>query len=453
MLFSFWAKADISTDNESVLQRTSLTDISTDVELHSQQYLDAGQPYFRQGADSNNQSILLRSQGLHTGKTFSEKWDIETEYSATENWNYFRPHEAYVSYGDFALGRKKITWSAWEEPWGQSLVQPRFMDDKLNNTQAGLIGLFYEHEGKYTNFRAVFSPIYLPEMGPHYWLDNQHFVSKNPWFNPPQTTFLYEGQQTNINYNLDYPNDLNVINRPGGGMVFEWRPTDNTFSRLSWAFLPMSQIMLAFPLSQQYNVPQLSMDINLVPRFLYHNVANYDFIVKGENNEFGVSIADDLPIQDSIANNPNWEVQNATNAIIASLYDTYYFDEARTFKVTGSLLKIWGGDQPDSGPVETSVTLFERRYQFTEAASVSARKRWHAQGKPGLESGLKVVYDRLENGMVYTGDVSAAVTRALAFNLSYDYFTILPGTPEMPDGFIDEYRGNDRVSLGMSYVF
>jgi hypothetical protein len=37
--------------------------------------------------------------------------------------------------------------------------------------------------------------------------------------------------------------------------------------------------------------------------------------------------------------------------------------------------------------------------------------------------------------------------------MAFDLFQILPGEPISPDGFVDVYRGNDRLSLGMSYVF
>lgn len=432
--------------------RTATADISNDLEMRSSQYMDAGQPYFRPGADSSNQSMLLRTQGEQDGKSaWKVKWDIETEYSASENWNYFRPHEGYVSYGDFSFGRKKLTWSQWDEAWGQSLVQSRFMDDKLHNSQAGLIGFSYDHEWKYLTLHVVYSPIYIPEMGPHYWLGDQKFVSQNPWFNPPRSTAPFSGSPTNINYSVNEPNDFNIVNRSGGGFILEWKPSESTFSRFSEAFVPMSQILFGFPF--QYDLQTGSLDVNLTPRFLYHNVADYDLIVSREKSEFGVSVSDDLPIQDNLYDNPTWEVQNTTNAIIASGYYTQYLDDRKSANLTGSLLRVWGGDLPDRGPVSYAETLFERRYQFTEAASLGIRKRWHAQSVPGVESGMKLIYDRLENGIVYSGDFTAYLQRALAISFAYDYFAILPGSPQMPDGFIDVYRGNDRLSLGVRYVF
>src|SRR5436189_1074641 len=108
---------------------------------------------------------MLRTLG-ETKSKWKLSWDIETEYSGAEHWNYFRPREGYVSYNNFSFGRRKLTCSNWEDEWGQSLFEPRFLDDKLHNFKAGLIGLFYERHENYLNWRLGFLPIYIPEMGP-----------------------------------------------------------------------------------------------------------------------------------------------------------------------------------------------------------------------------------------------------------------------------------------------
>ena len=429
-------------------------EISTEIEMNSSQYLDSSEYYFPSYANSSNESFMLRSSGEKSGKSgWKASWDAETEYSASENWNYFRPHEGYVSYQEFSLGRKKITWSQWEEPWGQTMVQPRFTDDRLHNSQAGLIGAFYDHEGKYFNVHLVFSPIYIPEMGPHYWLADQHFTSRNPWFHAPTTNVDFAGQETNLNYSVNQPDDWTVMNRPGGGGTFEWRPSDHTFARVSEAFLPITQIMFGFPLNGQFSLQSDSMDINLTPRFLYHNVVNSDFVVQNKQSEVGVSLSDDLPIQDQLPVAENWELQRTTNAIIASAYYTQYFTDSRASSFTASALKIWGGDQPDQGQIISTQTLFGRRYDFTEAVSARLHKRWMAGSTVSIDGGLRVLYDYFENGLIYSGEVSSQLSKSFAVRLAYDFFGLLPGNPEMPDGFIDVYRGNDRVSMGMSYVF
>ncbi|MGZ3722757.1 MAG: hypothetical protein ACXVA9_07505, partial [Bdellovibrionales bacterium] len=64
-----------------------------------------------------------------------------------------------------------------------------------------------------------------------------------------------------------------------------------------------------------------------------------------------------------------------------------------------------------------------------------------------------LTYDRLQNGLIYSGDMFAQITKPLAVRLSFDLFDLAPGPEKMPDGFIEVYRGNDRLTLGVTYAF
>jgi hypothetical protein len=118
--------------------------------------------------------------------------------------------------------------------------------------------------------------------------------------------------------------------------------------------------------------------------------------------------------------------------------------------LTGSVLKVWGGDQPDAGIAQMSQTVFERRFQFTEAAMLQLGKEWRAAK---IQTNVRALYDYFENGVLVSGDLRAQLEPRLAVSLTFDFFEFLPGMPEMLDGFMEVYRGNDRVSMGMSYVF
>jgi hypothetical protein len=252
-------------------------DLYSDLELHSQQYLDQGQSYFRSAADTNNTSFMFKTSGDKSfGKDWQAKWNINTEYSASENWNYLRPQEGFVAWNGFSFGRREITYSNWEERWRQGLFEPRFMDDKLRNTRAGLIGLFFEQQKEFVHWRVGFLPVYLPDMGPHYWVGNgQKFTSLNPWFWPPRPYFLYRNQPSTINYSAYEPPDSQVIFQPGGVAQVEWKPSRSTFSRLSYSYKPMNQMMLGFPVGQQFQTPQNDLFLQLYPRFPYEHIANY----------------------------------------------------------------------------------------------------------------------------------------------------------------------------------
>jgi hypothetical protein len=418
-----------------------------DFEMHSAQYLDKGQAVFRDGAANTDYSYMFRTSG-ETNSKFKATWDAETEYSSIEHWNYVRPREAYVSYGDVSLGRRKISYSNWEDQWGQGLFEPRFMDDKLRNSKAGLIGLFVEHQHQYLKWRIGYLPMYVPDMGPHFWIGDQKFKSYNPWFHPPQSTVPYNGISHNIEYSAADPDIGEVVAKQGGMAQLEWKPSEKTFARFSYAYKPMPQYIFGFPVDGHFNFPTQDMKVQLNPRFLYHHVANVDLNYLGDKNEMGFSVAGEHPVQDQ--NPADWELQTVTDALIVSAYDRVQLDSQHSWSLTGSILKVWGGDRRDSGPIENTQSFFDRRYQYTEAASLGLRKLWR---QSRLEAGSRVIFDRLQNGLVYGGDFTAHLRKSLALSMSFDFFELLPGEPQLADGFIDVYRGNDRLSLGMSYVF
>lgn len=427
--------------------------VSSGFEFKTIRYLDEGRSYFRGGAANSNMSYMFKTTGdLKFQSGIRAAWDVDTEYSAVENWNYFRPHELYAGIerptGGLWFGRKKFVYSQWEERWNQALFQPRFLDDKLHATTAGLIGIFAEQDFHSLRLRGGFLPVSIPELGPNNWVADGEVVSKNPWFHPPPASFQFGGQITKIDYSVDRPDTWTAISKPGVIAQAEFDVSDSVLSRTSYAYKPMPQVLLAFPIVLK--LPGTGF-VLLKPRFLYHHVVNQDVVVKSGPAEFGGSVAFEHPVKDNLPD--TWEQQNTADATIASAYASATLDEAKSWRVTGSVLKVWGGDRPDSGPVETKLTLFDRRYQFTEAGSVEVRKDWRVTAWPGLSSGLKLTYDHLENGLIYSGDALAQITKSFAARVSFDFFDLAAGGASMPDGFIDVYRGNDRISLGVSYVF
>ncbi len=78
----------------------------------------------------------------------------------------------------------------------------------------------------------------------------------------------------------------------------EWKPSDSTFSRASYAYKPINQILMGFPMDHPMSLPN-TVYVTLEPRFLYHHVANYDLVYQREKNEFGVSVAGEKPIKDN----------------------------------------------------------------------------------------------------------------------------------------------------------
>jgi len=417
--------------------------------VNTADYFDSSRSYFPKTAAKTNLTLQAGTRGDYDfNSTFKAGWDVDTEYSFNEKWNYFRPHEVYgqVDLGSLRLwfGRKKLTYSQWEERWNTGLFQPRFTDDKLHSTTAGNIGVFAGQDVSNFHFRAGFLPISIPEMGPNFTVADGEPTSRSPWFHAPPASFVYGGQLTNIEYSVDQPDTWSTIAKPGGVLQAEYAPSEDFFTRTSAAYKPMPQILLAFPVVLQ--LPGTGF-VELHPRILYHEVINQDVVLKSGGVEYGVSAAYEHPIKDNVSD--AWEQQNLGDATIASAYATTALSEDKSWHVTGSLLKVWGGDKSDTGPVETKLTLFDKRYEYTEAVSAEIRKSWSV----GFSAGFKIVFDHLQNGLIYSGDASWMIGHGLSLKAAFDYFDLAPGGASQPDGFIDVYRGNDRAFIGVNYGY
>jgi hypothetical protein len=420
-------------------------------ELRSDQFVDEGHSAFRDGAAASSTSFLLHSDSVQQFKSFSVSWNVETEYAAAENWNYFRPKEVFLSANGFSLGRKKFVWSLWEKRWGQALFQPRFFVDKLHNDDAGLVGLFFEKKYNFLSMRLGFLPIHIPESGPHFYAKNQALVSRNAWFTPPPAQFNYKGVPTDISYMISQPSMGTAIGHPGAVAEVEWKPSEFSFSRFSYAYKPMPQIIMGFPLDHQFMLSSNSMQLQLHPRFLYHHVANFDFGWMHRTGEAGLSLAVEKPIRDKTP--ATWETQEVTDATIASVYSDWWLDSSHRTTAGLSVLKVWGGDAKDRGDIESTQNLFERRYQYTDAVALSFRRNWLNSKVPNLDAGVRILFDRIQSGFIYSADITARVQRSLSVTAGVDFFGLLIGAAPSTDQFMHVYRGNDRLSMGMNYVF
>ena len=63
------------------------------------------------------------------------------------------------------------------------------------------------------------------------------------------------------------------------------------------------------------------------------------------------------------------------------------------------------------------------------------------------------LYDRKQNGGLFRLSSGLNFSRELRVALEMDFIGLLSTDAEVEGGFLSTYRANDRVGLGMSYVF
>lgn len=442
--------------NEFIAPGTNV--FSASLQFQNSQYVSAGEAYFRQGAERENVGFrLFVADDWRLSKRVTARAVANNELSMTERWNYLDINELNVNVAmgghQLTVGRKLETWADWESTWQQGVFQPRYMQNRLHPDVVGLTGVFYTTPSSGPLKATLgFLPIFIPEFGAHYTIENDRFVSKNPWFHTPASEFLYNGQRGTLRYSVDQPSNSEILNHPGGVAKAEYRAR-NYFSRVSAAYKPIAQLAMGFPSNNQVD---LSGDMNIVihPRVVYDRVISNDHQYNLGPWTLSGSVAYDNP-----ENNPGpseWTRQEFAPAWIFSALVSRRLEDIgpRAARVQLGLLKVNGGDDLDRGAFATDVTKFERRFQYYEAYLLAVKSDLRFGFNNPLENELRLIYDRMQNGGVVSFLSGLRINPNWRADLQLDFLGLLSRRPAtVSDGFLSTYRANDRVALGMSYVF
>ena len=119
-----------------------------------------------------------------------------------------------------------------------------------------------------------------------------------------------------------------------------------------------------------------------------------------------------------------------------------------------SYSRVDGGDRPDDGELKAHDTLFERRFQFVESLELGLTGGHLLLKGKSLSWGARAFYDFVQQGGLLLADASWSWNTQWQVWGSVDVMGILDNErAEIQDGFLGEYRANDRVQLGVNYVF
>jgi len=435
-------------------------EISGRLTLFNSEYISNGQTFYRQGADESNRGVSVSADLDRKWRRFDINFKGRDEYSGTEQWNYLNIYEANVSWrptdlSTFIVGRKLERWNEWERDWHQGVFQPRYMQNKLRSEEAGLAGLFYTQNTSPVGLTLGFLPIHLPDFGAHFSVENDRFTSRNPWFSPPAAQFEYRQVFGDIHYSLDKPTLSEAALHPGGVAKIELNGVKNYLGRLAVAYKPMPQFLLGFPSRQRVIITPVEdfMSVRVTPRLAYHTLFSHDSVLRTGSWTISGSVLREVPDRD--ASPEDHTAQQVSPAWITAGSISRPLDQEGPYaaRVKLGFLKVNGGDASDRGDFATRDTLFEPRYQFKEAYSLGFTKPWRGVGRFPLDTEMSLVYDRKQNGGLATFSVGMNFSREFRADLEADFLGLFAGPAEVEDGFLALYRANDRIGLGLSYVY
>ena len=427
-------------------------------EMQNTYMVNNDSPVFRSDEVADNRTSFKFN--LKTETAMSRSWKFKADvgylYSAQEQRGYPDPKELYMErrWGNkkFAFGKKKIEWSLMDQYWGLGIWQPRFQWEKIRTQQQGLGGFFFASQAaRNWSYTLFASPIYVPEFGPSFELEDGSFQARNPWFAPPVKRVtvegLYDGED--IYFEIDTPDAREFVFSPSFGAQLK-NETKNSTTSLSYANKPINQILLSFEGGALVSADRVQVLIE--PEFVRHQVVSLEHSRKiGERVSTWLSVGAES-IQSRPTNKENHTYQIWQDSAFVAGYLGYRM--GRGTELYASQLFTANTVQADTGKYASpGETFFENRIRYLEASRVGLKTKW-GFSKSQLSLDLAGTYDYAVSGGTLLSELRWQNRSNLSLFLQADLIGLTTETaPGKPGSFIETYRANDQLSSGVSYVF
>ncbi|MCB0412404.1 MAG: hypothetical protein KDD22_07755 [Bdellovibrionales bacterium] len=416
--------------------------------------------YLSDSTNTANQSTLSQL-GLRLeheeGKNFTKKIDAHGVFSFTETRTpYIAVPELYFESNPkknfyFTLGRKKKSWSRADELWHLGLWQPLARWDYFRPEPQGLTGLTLGVQNSWVGLELFGSTVFIPDQGPQFQIVNGHFESENRWFWKPQTQANVLGSERDLRYELVTPEVADVINNGSlAGRLWLGQYQKTAWASVAYADKPVNQFHLAVDPEYQIQLERASEPVvGIFPRVIRHKLTTVEVGVGPKAFNLTASLTDEETSRPEFVSRYMQSALSDNRWMALSMNHTLFF---RDFEATWAYLQREVRnravhDQLMGSEVESSYD----RFPIEEAASFSWKGTLRFFSQNFFWRGQYWYSIKEEGGWLSTGLLWQA-TRDLGWYLDFDVL----GTnldPEKSQGFISRYRGNDRVLVGMTYVF
>jgi len=420
---------------------------------------DTSFSFQRTYGDIKGRNREFKSEGLMV-VPMNQNSDFELalpELYYQENWSSF----------SVTLGRKNQDWSELDKYWKLGVWQPLARWDAANPIEQGLTGLFLVGQNKYVRLTAFASGLFIPDQQPQSEIVNGKIVSTNRWFFAPVDSAKLPRNSTEIYYKLEKPDLSDVISQESYALSIRvGEELTGPMLRLSLANKPQNQFHLVVDSVSQatsISVPPAASIINgasefptyeiVYPEVIRQRTAAAEIGYLFESGKFILSYNQEIFDKPEIPT--NW---TQTELVDTEYYGFLYEQSLRPFHLTNSSViasyieKDKGKDNSKESIITGSVQSSSQKFQFEKMASLEYRYNLSNRSNRKWSANFKYTYSLSDLGEWVMAGLQYRADKKWTFAIAGDVFGVPEGTsPET--SFISKYRGNDRITGSMTYVF
>ncbi len=459
--------------------RTSLDELAFNMKFESflnRQRPPAGVPDYTQiGAH-----FRTESDGLIFSQTLRGTLELGGSFAtAIENYSNVYVPEAYLDLqtanfseaelngnlrARLSVGRRLETWSVLDRTWDLGLWEPLNRFDALRPIDQGLTGAFLEAGTGNLKVVVFMSPVYIPEQGGGFSVQNGKFRSSNPWFVEPTDRLILFSETTQVQYDLRTPSTGSVISHASGGALIRYGNFQDGFhAQTSYAIKPRNQLSTPFEGSLNLTDTTSYAAVQIDPRVVYHQLAAAEIGYGGMSDDgengfsVGVSALADVPINETPGTNLTY--QTLDPLLLLSPHVSGAFEIGRNVDVDVSLsyLNSSGGGFTMRGPFASDKAVFGSRVPFREAVAIDGRVAIGKGRRTTVTFGGRWLEEIAEQGSMLSADASVdfsmnGSTQDWRISLMGDVLgSRLPANENQ--GYVSRYRGNDRFMTQVRFIF
>lgn len=367
--------------------------------------------------------------------------------------SYFFVNDVYIRknfengiYG--SMGRMRSDWSQLDHAWDLGLWQPQFLLDPLQPEEQGLTGFFIGYQSRFQELTVFVTPVFIPTMYNDVDVDDQGNLSTGRWRNTYGKEVEVAGQKKPLKTKIDLRSSNDLV-KNGAGAV-KYRLGDK--SKGPWILSSASRKPVNGLIFQRENYLPSDVDevrVNFTPDVAYHQIYSADIGYSFSAVQWSISYLTETPENKSAVEGKS--IQRLAPIRIYSTQLGLDLDPLMKWNVQMELgyMRAAGGeieDVTEDGTLD-DFTLFKDRLLFSNAGMIKLHGRWKR-----LQVRMKYLYDFVQIGSLFSSEFSYWSAKSLAFRFGIDVLGVEDEAADR-EGFLNQFRANDRVYGGVTYAF